>query len=102
MPARFDQSPDLLANSSNTFAFRIFRMDDHALYSVDQFKPTVFATLQRLRGLAPATIENGVRSRDARRRGCVLASHDADQDIDCRSGVAPRQRANFGEGFGHA
>ena len=74
----------------------------HALYSVNQFKRAIIAVLQRLRGLAPAAIENGVRGRNARRGRCILASHDADQDVDRGSGVTSRQRADFGEGFGHA
>jgi hypothetical protein len=76
--------------NSNAFAFRIFRVNNHALYSTDQLKPTVLATLQRLRRLAPATIENGVSGRDARGRRCILASHDADEDADRGSGVSPR------------
>jgi hypothetical protein len=105
MPA-FDQSnsSDFLAgsnNSSNALAFRIFRVDNHALNSVNHFKRTVLAALQRLSGLAPAAIENGIRSRNTRRSRCILTSHDADQHIDGRSGVATCDRSYLGQGFGH-
>ena len=53
---------------------------------------------QRLHGLAPAAIEDRVGGRDARGRRRILASHDADQHIDRRPGVAARQRADFGDG----
>ena len=49
---------------------------------MDQLDRAVIAVLERLCGLAPATIENGVGGRHARCGGCVLAAHDSDQDID--------------------
>jgi hypothetical protein len=76
-------------------------VDNDALDSMDQFKRAVIAVLQRLRGLALAAIQDRVGGRDAR-GGCgIFRTHDAGQDIDRRAAVAPRQRANFGEGFGH-
>jgi hypothetical protein len=89
------------SNGSNTFAVGIYGMDNDTLYSMNQCNGAIGAVLMWLRGLAPAAIENGIRSRNTCGGRCILASHDADQDIDCRSGVASRQRADFGQGFGH-
>jgi hypothetical protein len=36
-------------------------MDNNTLYSMNEFKCRVIAILQRLRGFAPTTVENGVR-----------------------------------------
>jgi hypothetical protein len=70
-----------------------------ALDSMDQFKRAVIAVLQRLRGLAPAAIQDRVGGRDAR-GGCgIFRTHDAGQNIDRSAAVTPRQRTNFGEGF---
>ena len=68
---------------------------------MDQLDRAVIAVLERLCGLAPATIENGVGGRHARCGGCVLAAHDSDQDIDRGPGVAPCDRADLGYGFRH-
>src|SRR5438874_9817825 len=57
--------------------------------------------LMRLRGLAPAAVENSVGRGDARRCGRVLAPHDARKNVDRASGMAPRQRANLRECFRH-
>jgi len=76
-------------------------VDNDALDSVDHFKDAVITILQRLRGLALATIENGVGGRHPRRRGRILASHDADKDVDRGPGVTPRQRTDFSEGLRH-
>src|SRR5664279_6088530 len=75
-------------------------MDNNALDSVNQFERTV-AILDGLNGLAPAAVENGVGRRYPRRRRRVLVAHDLNKDIERRSGVASRQRADFSERFGH-
>ena len=77
-------------------------MNNDKLDPVDEFERTVAAALQRLRGLAPAAIEIGVGCRDARGRCRILASHDADENADRGSGVAPCQRANFNKRLCHA
>jgi hypothetical protein len=89
------------SNASKIFVVRIFRMNNDTLNSMDQFKRAIIAIPQRLRRLAPAAIENGVRRRHARGGRRVLASHDPDEDVDRGSGVTSRQRTDFGEGFGH-
>ena len=76
-------------------------MDNDALNSVDQFERAISAALERLRGLAPAAIQDGVGGGDPRCRGCIFASHDSDQDIERGPGVAARQRADFGKRLGH-
>ena len=78
-------------------------INNNALDPVDQFERTVAAVLQRLRGLAPAAIENGVGGRHAGGGGRVLASHDADENADRGSGMAACERANFNKrpGFAH-
>ena len=63
-------------------------MDNDALDFMDQFKGSVVTALERLRGLTPAAVQNGVGGGDARGRGRILASHDADQYVDRRPGVA--------------
>ena len=47
------------------------------------------AILNRLRRFAPAAIEDGVGGRDTRGRRCILAPHDADENTDRGSRVAP-------------
>ena len=79
-----------------------FRMNDDALDPVNEFERAVATVLQRLRGLAPAAIENGVGGGDASGGRCILASHDADENADRGSGVAPRQGTNFKKSFGLA
>jgi hypothetical protein len=86
------------SSGSKTLAVGIFRVDNDALNLMDQFKGTVVGVLKRLRGLTPAAVENGVGGGDARGRGRILASHDADQHVDRRPGVAASQRADFGDG----
>jgi hypothetical protein len=76
-------------------------MDNDALDSVDQFESAVIAILDRLCGLAPAAVQNGVGRGYPRCRRCILAAHDADKDIERGLGMAACQRADFGEGFGH-
>ena len=53
----------LAGNSSGSkiFAVGIFRVDNDALNSMDEFKCRVIAILQRLGGFAPTAVENGVR-----------------------------------------
>lgn len=74
-------------------AARACRMHDDALDPLNQFQHSVLAVLDRLRGLAPAAIEDGIGGRDAGRRRCILAAHDADEHPEGRSGVAARERA---------
>lgn len=69
-------------------------MHDDALDPLNQFQHSVLAVLDRLRGLAPAAIEDGIGGRDAGRRRCILAAHDADEHPEGRSGVAARERAD--------
>src|SRR3979490_1079240 len=76
-------------------------MDNDALDSLDQFESAVIARLDRLCGLAPAAVQNGVGCGYPRCRRCILASHDVDKDIERGFGMAACQRADFGEGFGH-
>ena len=71
-------------------------MDNNALDSVNQFERMV-AILDGLNGLAPAAVENGVGSCYPGRRRRVLVTHDLDKDIERGSGMASRQRADFGE-----
>jgi len=73
--------------------------DFDRLDRLDQLERAGIAILERLRGLAPAAIEQGVGRRDARGGSGVLRTHDPDQDTNRCAGVASRQRANFGEGF---
>jgi hypothetical protein len=77
-------------------AVGIRRMDNDALDSLDQFKSSVVAILDRLRRLAPAAIQDGIGGGDFCCGRRVLAAHHADQDIERGSGVASRQRADFG------
>ena len=76
-----------IIDASNALTARILRMNNDTLDPVDEFKRTVATVLQRLRGLAPAAVENGVCGRDARGWGRILASHDADEDSDGGSRV---------------
>jgi hypothetical protein len=80
----------------------LLRMNNDALDPMDQFERAVTAVLQRLRGLAPAAIENGVGGRHAGGGRCILAAHDADENADRGSGVAPCQGANFNKSLGLA
>src|SRR6266852_690414 len=88
-------------SGSNILAVGILRMDNDALDSMDQFESAVIAILDRLCGLAPAAIQNGVGRGYPCCRRCILASHDADKDSERGLGMAACQRADFGEGFGH-
>jgi hypothetical protein len=90
------------SNGSKTSAVWIFRVDNDALDSMDEFERAVIAAPQWLRGLAPAAIEQCVRRGNARRSRRILASHDPGKNSDRGSSVAPRQRADFGEGFRHS
>ena len=78
-------------------------MHNDALDPVDQLKRPRIAILQRLRGLAPAAIEDGVGGGHAGGWRRILASHDADENAECGSGVAACKRANFekSSGFSH-
>jgi hypothetical protein len=87
---------------SHQLAAVLLRMNNDALYPVNQFERTVAAVLQRLRGFAPAAIENGVGGGDAGGGSCVLASHDADENADCGPGMAACEGANFNKSLGHA
>ena len=89
-------------SGSSIFVVRPFRVNNYPLDAVNQFQRSAIAVLQRLRGLAPAAIENGVGGRDARGRRRILAPHDADENADCGSCVAARERASFNKGLGHA
>src|ERR1700732_4610182 len=60
------------SSGSKTFAVGIFRMDNDALDSMDEFQGGVLARVDRLRGFAPAAIENGVGRGNPRRRGRIL------------------------------
>ncbi|KRR23710.1 hypothetical protein CQ13_26905 [Bradyrhizobium retamae] len=73
----------------------LFRMNYNTLDPVYEFERAVTAVLQRLCGLAPAAVENGIGGRDASGGSGILASHDADENADRGSGVAPCQRTNF-------
>jgi hypothetical protein len=55
---------------------------------LDQLERTVVAILQRLRGVAPAAIEDRVGGGDARSRRGVFRTHDAAKDFDRRLGMA--------------
>jgi hypothetical protein len=79
-----------IIDASNALTARILRMNDDTLYSMNEFKRTIATILQRLRGLAPTAIENGVGSGNARGGGRILASHDADENTYGGSAVAPR------------
>ena len=76
-------------------------MDNDALDSMDQFKRTIATVLDGLWRLAPAAVQDGVGGGHARCGGDILRPHDADQDIERGSGMASRQRANFGQRFSH-
>jgi len=76
-------------------------MDNDSLDSVDQFESAVIAILDRLCGLAPAAVKNGVGRGYPRCRRCILAAHDADKDIERSLGMAACQRVDFCQGFGH-
>ena len=91
-----------MSGASNAITAGILRMNNDTLDPMDQLERTVTAVLQRLRGLAPAAVENGVGGRNARGGGCVLASHDADKNADCSPGMAVGERANFNKSLGHA
>src|SRR3979411_3325776 len=58
--------------------------------SVDQLERPVGAVLDGLRGLAPAAIQDGVRSRNPRRRRRLGIAHDADKNIERGPGMAAR------------
>jgi len=66
-------------------------MDNDTLNSMNQLERTIVAVLQRLRGLAPAAVEDRGRGGDARGMGRVLGLHDADKRIDGCPGMAARQ-----------
>ena len=59
---------------------------------MDQFKRTVIAVLQRLRGPAPAAIKDRGGGGNARRMRCIFRPQDAKQRVDCGPGVASRER----------
>ena len=75
-------------------------MDNDALDSMDQLKRPVIVP-DRLGGLAPAAIENGVGRGDPRCRSRILRPHNADKDIERGLGVAACQGPDFGESFAH-
>jgi hypothetical protein len=62
-------------------------MDNDALNSVDQFERAISAALERLRGLAPAAIQDRIGRGDPRRRCRIFRPHDADQDIERGPGL---------------
>jgi hypothetical protein len=86
----------------NHLAAVLLGMNNDALDPMNQFELTVAAVLQRLRGLAPAAIENGVGGGDTGGGSCILASHDTDENADCGPGMAACERANFNKSLGHA
>lgn len=86
----------------NHLAAVLLGMNNDALDAMNEFERAVAAVLQRLRGLAPAAVENGVGGRHACGGGCVLASHDADKNADGSPGMAAGERANFYKSLGHA
>ena len=63
-------------------------MDNDALDSVDHFECAVVAVARWAAWPCPAAIQDGVRGGDPRGRGGVFRSHDADQDIERRPGMA--------------
>lgn len=73
-------------------------MDNDALDFMDQFEGALAAVLDRLGGLAPAAIQDGIGGGYFCGRRRILAAHDADQDVQRRPCMAPRGRANFGDG----
>jgi hypothetical protein len=73
-------------------------MDNDALDSLDQLEGAVVAVLDRLRRFAPAAIQDGIGGGYFCGRRRILAAHDADQDVQRRPCMAPRGRANFGDG----
>src|ERR1700733_12450307 len=79
------------SSGSKTLAVGIFRMDNGALDSMDQFQRAVVAVADGLCGFAPAAIQNGIRGGYFCGGGGVLRSHDADQDIEGGPGMAARQ-----------
>ena len=90
-----------MSGASNAITAGILRMNNDTLYPMDQLERTVTAVLQRLCGLAPAAVENGVGGGNAGGGGCVLASHDADENADRGPGMAPCEGANFNKSFRH-
>ena len=95
------QHGDGFSSDTNISAAGILWMNNHALDSVDQLEGAVVAVLDRLRRPAPAAIQDGVGGGDFCCGRRVLAPHHADQDIERGSGVASRERVNFGERFCH-
>ena len=93
MQAQYD---DGFSSGSNILAVGIRRMDNDALDSLDQFESAVIAVLDRLRRPAPAAIQDGVGGGDFCCGRRVFTPHHADQDIERGSGMASRQRADFG------
>src|SRR4030081_2265393 len=87
------------SNGSKILAVGIFRVDNDALDFMDEFKGTVLAITDGLRGLAPATVQNGVGGRYPRGGSSIFRAHDADQNVERGPGVTARQRADFGDGF---
>ena len=75
-------------------------MDNDTLDFMDQLERTVIAIFQRLRGLAPAAVQDRIGGGDARGMRGVFRAHDADKDVDRRLGMAARKRAYLGDGFG--
>jgi hypothetical protein len=78
-------------------AVGIRRVNNDALNSLDQLEGAVVTVPDRLCRPAPAAIRDGVGGGDFCCGRRVLASHHADQDIERGSGVASRQRADFGD-----
>ena len=89
--------------ASSSFLVRPFRVNDNALYPMNELDRPITAVLQRLRGFAPTAIENGVGGRDAGGGGRILAPHYGDENADCGSGVTAGERTNFNKspGFAH-
>ena len=76
-------------------------MDNDALDSMDQLQRTVVAVADRLGRLTPTAIQDGIRGGYFRGSSGVFRSHDADQDIERRTGIAARQRTDFCDGLSH-
>src|SRR5437763_359789 len=104
-PHEFDTflaPPSSFDNPCNVLETSLGKIDNDTLDAVDHLERTVAAVLQRLGSLAPATIKNGVGGGDAGGGGCILASHDADENADRGPGVAACKRSNFNKSLGHA
>ena len=77
-------------------------MDNDTLDAMNELERAAIAVVDGLRRLAPATVKNGVGGRDPRRRRRLGVALHADQHVQRRARMAPRQRTDFGDGPGHS